>query len=113
MFVIDLKYYGQAFSTRERANELIAGAVQFLAPIPPLMVTVDLEGVVAVSYSFADELIDQLERAVTDVGAGEARLTNASAPVLTVFQTVLNRRRDLLGQRRAVENSPKVLIGAA
>jgi hypothetical protein len=69
---------------------------------------------VAVSYSFADELINQLERAVLEIGGGEARLTNANDAVGIVFRTVLSRRSDLAEKpenRTDMTDGPKVLIG--
>lgn len=56
---IRLEQFGRAFSTRPRGAELAQCVAELAGPAPD--VVLDFTGVLAISYSFADEFVGELE----------------------------------------------------
>jgi len=93
---LNLADYGKTLATRQLASKLRGDLLSQTGND----VILDLAGVLAVSHSFADELVGELAEAAIDPGAGfEIHVLNASDEVLAVIE----RACELRGASRALK----------
>lgn len=86
---LTLADYGKTLATRQLASRLRGD----LLPNSGDTLVLDFAGVLAVSHSFADELVGQLaETAVEGDGSFEVHVLNASDEVLLVVERACERR---------------------
>lgn len=86
---LNLADYGKTLATRPLASNL---RVDFLSDVHD-DVTLDFAGVLAVSHSFADELVGELAEAALYAGGDwSIHVINASDEVLAVIERACDRR---------------------
>jgi len=92
---VQLSEFGSSFATRERAKLIVKKIRPILALSSP-EITIQLEGVRVISYSFADEFIEQLSDVLSPPKqAVTISMLDGTPDVSQVFTETIRRRKTL------------------
>lgn len=107
---VQLSKFGSSFATRERAKLIVKTIRPILALSSP-EITIQLKGVRVISYSFADEFIEQLSSVLSSPKHPiTIAMLDGTSDVSQVFTETIRRRKRIHSEDDSHDPLPAIAV---